>query len=90
MQEEAALKREQAAFDAELRVFEMERRMELEAAKIAGNLDLAQFKAETEARLAVMKAQIEAALGPEQVPAVLTDFDFDDVQGLKALAVRLG
>jgi len=62
VQEEAALKREQAAFDAELRVFEMERRMELEAAKIAGNLDLAQFKAETEARLAVMKAQIEARL----------------------------
>ena len=54
-----AFKREQAAFDAELRVFEMERRMELEAAKIAGQLDLAAFKAETEARLAAMKARFE-------------------------------
>ena len=62
VQEETALKREQAAFDADMKVFEMERRMELEAAKIAGNLDLAQFKAETEAQLAVMKARLEARL----------------------------
>lgn len=34
-----------------------------------------------------VKAQIESALGPEQVPALLTDFDFDDVQGLKSLAL---
>lgn len=58
---------------------------------------IAHFQAEAgnkatriEATIDWMKAQIEAALGPEQVPAVLTDFDFDDVQGLKALAVRLG
>ena len=62
VEQEMALKREQAQFDAEMRVFEMERRMELEAAKISGQLDLAQFKAETEARLAVMKASIEARL----------------------------
>ena len=62
VQEEMALKREQAAFDADMRVFEMERRMELEAAKISGALDLQAFKAETEAQLAVMKAQLEARL----------------------------
>jgi hypothetical protein len=62
VQEEMGLKREQAAFDAEMRVFEMERRMELEGAKIAGTLDLAAFKAETEAQLAVMKANLEARL----------------------------
>lgn len=62
VEQEMALKREQAQFDAEMRVFEMERRMELEAAKISGQLDLAAFKAETEARLAVMKASIEARL----------------------------
>jgi hypothetical protein len=62
VQEEMGLKREQAQFDAEMRVFEAERRMELEAAKIAGALDLQAFKAETEARLAVMKANLEARL----------------------------
>lgn len=62
VQEEMALKREQATFDAEMRAFESERKMELEAAKIAGNLDLQTFKAETEARLAVMKANLEARL----------------------------
>ena len=35
-----------------------------------------------------VKSSIEAALGPEQVPAFLVDFNFDDVQGLKALRVR--
>lgn len=35
-----------------------------------------------------VKDSIEAALGPEQVPALLVDFDFDDVQGLKHLGVR--
>ncbi len=34
-----------------------------------------------------VKAQIEAALRPEQVPAFLLDFDFDDLQGLKSLAL---
>jgi hypothetical protein len=62
VEQEMAMKREQAQFDAEMRVFEMERRMELEAAKISGQLDLQAFKAETEARLAVMKANIEARL----------------------------
>jgi hypothetical protein len=62
VEQEMALKREQAQFDAEMKVFEMDRRMELEAAKISGQLDLAAFKAETEARLAVMKASIEARL----------------------------
>ena len=62
VQEEMTLKREQAQFDAEMKVFEMERRMELEAAKISGTLDLAAFKAETEAQLAVMKANLEARL----------------------------
>lgn len=37
-----------------------------------------------------VKAQIEAALGPEQVPAALVDFDFDDIQGLKSLVTRSG
>jgi hypothetical protein len=62
VQEEMALKREQAQFDADMKVFEMERRMELEAAKISGALDLQAFKAETEAQLAVMKANLEARL----------------------------
>jgi hypothetical protein len=62
VQEEMSLKREQAQFDAEMKVFEMERRMELEAAKISGALDLQAFKAETEAQLAVMKANLEARL----------------------------
>jgi hypothetical protein len=62
VEQEMALKREQAQFDADMKVFEMERRMELEAAKISGQLDLAQFRADTEARLAVMKAGIEARL----------------------------
>jgi hypothetical protein len=62
VEQEMALKREQAQFDAEMRVFEMERRMELEAAQISGALDLQAFKAETEARLAVMKANLEARL----------------------------
>lgn len=35
-----------------------------------------------------VKDGIEAALGPEQVPASLIDFDFDDVQGLRHLGVR--
>lgn len=35
-----------------------------------------------------VKAQIEAALGPEQMPAALVDFDLDDVQGLKSLGMR--
>lgn len=35
-----------------------------------------------------VKATLEAALGPEQVPALLTDFDADDAQGLKSLGVR--
>jgi hypothetical protein len=62
VEQEMALKREQAQFDADMKVFEMERRMELEAAKISGQLDLAAFKAETEAQLAVMKANIEARM----------------------------
>lgn len=40
------------------------------------------------ATIAWVKAQIEAALGPEQVPQALIDFDFDDVAGLKNLGVR--
>lgn len=35
-----------------------------------------------------VKDSIEAALGPEQVPAFLVDFNFDDIQGLKNLGVR--
>ena len=35
-----------------------------------------------------VKDSIEAVLGPEQVPAFLIDFDFDDVQGLRSLGVR--
>ncbi len=62
VEQEMALKRQQAEFDAEMRIFETERRMELEAAKIAGNLDLQAFKAETERQLAVMKASLEARL----------------------------
>lgn len=34
-----------------------------------------------------VKDSIEAALGPEQVPAALMDFDFDDLRGLKSLAL---
>lgn len=34
-----------------------------------------------------VKDSIEATLGPEQVPATLIDFDADDMQGLKALAI---
>lgn len=58
---------------------------------------IAHFKSETgnratriQATIDWVKAQIEAALGPEHVPALLTDFDFDDVQGLKALGGRNG
>lgn len=61
VEQEMALKREQAQFDADMRAFELERRMELEAAKISGALDLQSFKAETEARLALMKARFEAS-----------------------------
>jgi hypothetical protein len=56
---------------------------------------LAHFQAEKGARAARIaatidwvKASITAALGPEQVPQALIDFDFDDVQGLKNLGVR--
>jgi len=56
---------------------------------------IAHFQAETGSRasritktIAWVKDSIEAALGPEQVPAFLIDFDFDDVQGLKHLGVR--
>lgn len=62
VEQEMALKRQQAEFDAEMRIFETERRMELEAAKISGQLDLQAFKAETERQLAVMKAGLEARL----------------------------
>lgn len=37
-----------------------------------------------------VKDSIEAALGPEQVPVLLTDFSFDGVQGLKSLGFRDG
>lgn len=59
-QEEMTLKREQATFDAEMRLLELQTRMELEAAKVTGQLDLAAFKAQTEAALAQMKARFEA------------------------------
>lgn len=56
---------------------------------------IAHFQSETGNRAAKLAATIqwvkdgiEAALGPEQVPAFLVDFDFDDVQGLKLLAVH--
>lgn len=56
---------------------------------------IAHFQSETGTRakrlaatIQWVKDSIEAALGPEQVPALLADFDFDDVQGLKSLAVR--
>jgi hypothetical protein len=39
------------------------------------------------ATIAWVKLQIENALGPEQVPQSLIDFDFDDVAGLKHLGV---
>lgn len=35
-----------------------------------------------------VKDSIEVALGPEQVPASLIDFDFDDIQGLKHFGAR--
>lgn len=35
-----------------------------------------------------VKEGIETALGPEQVPALLLDFDFDDIAGMKHLGVR--
>jgi len=35
-----------------------------------------------------VKDTVAAALGPEQVPQELLDFDFDDVQGLKSLGLR--
>lgn len=35
-----------------------------------------------------VKDSIEAALGPEQVPQALIDFDFDDVAGMKSFGVR--
>ena len=56
---------------------------------------IAHFQTETGGRAARLaktiqwaKDSIEAALGPEQVPAFLVDFDFDDVQGLRSLGVR--
>lgn len=56
---------------------------------------IAHFQSETGSRAAKLAATIqwvkdgiEAALGPEQVPAFLIDFDFDEVAGLKHLAVR--
>lgn len=58
---------------------------------------IANFQSQTGSRaakiaatIAWVKQQIQAALGPEQVPALLTDFDFDDVQGLKSLGFRSG
>lgn len=51
---------------------------------------IAHFQAETGGRAAKLaktiqwvKDSIEAALGPEQVPAFLIDFDFDDIRGLR-------
>jgi hypothetical protein len=53
------------------------------------------FQSETGGRAARLsktiqwvKDSIEAALGAEQVPAFLIDFDFDDIQGLRSLGVR--
>lgn len=58
---------------------------------------IAHFQSETGTRakrllatIQWVKDSIEAALGAEQVPALLTDFDADDVQGLKSLVARSG
>lgn len=62
VQEEAALKRDMAMIDAELKAFETQQRIELEAMKISGNLDLQAYRAQVEAGIARMKAQMEARL----------------------------
>lgn len=56
---------------------------------------VAHFQAETGSRaarlaatIAWVKASIETALGPEQVPASSLDFDFDDVAGLRGFGAR--
>ena len=40
------------------------------------------------ATIAWVKLQIENAVGPEQVPQSLINFDWDDIQGMKNLGVR--
>ena len=62
VQEDAALKRDMAMIEAELRTFETQQRIELEAMKISGNLDLQAYRAQVEAGIAQMKAQMEARL----------------------------
>jgi hypothetical protein len=62
VQEDAALKRDMAMIDAELRTFEVQQRIQLEAMKIDGNLDLQAYRAEVEAGIARMKAAMEARL----------------------------
>ena len=59
VQEKMAMQREQAMFDAEIKTFELQSRMELEAAKINGQLDIAAFKTRVEAQLAEIKTRQE-------------------------------
>lgn len=56
---------------------------------------IANFQTQTGSRAAKIAATIQwvkdsitTALGAEQVPAFLTDFSYDDVQGFKSLGVR--
>ena len=60
VQEDAALKRDMATFEADLKAFEVEQRLQLEAMKIDGNLDLQAYRAQVEAGIARMKAMVEA------------------------------
>lgn len=60
VQEEMAMKREQQAFDMEMAMLEAEERFNLEAYKINGEIDLATYRADVEARLGAFKARMEA------------------------------
>lgn len=52
--------REKASFEAELAAFKVQSQLELEASKIDGTLNLAEYRARTEAQIAAMKAAWEA------------------------------
>lgn len=60
MQQTGALKVEEAEFNAQLRWFEVQERVNIEAMKAQGQFDLGAYKAEMEARLGAMKARWEA------------------------------
>lgn len=60
VQMEQQRKQEESQFNAELKMFEVQQKMMLEAMKAEGQLDLAQYKAVMEAEIAEFKARLEA------------------------------